>query len=107
MTGALFDLEPHGTPCLICDQEACVCRAGGTLEAQPGAWPITRTTTPASASERTHRHATHGPCRTVCGRPCDSGRVVTSRDSERVTCPACLEGETFEHAAGAPIPYPR
>jgi hypothetical protein len=49
MTGALFDLEPHGTPCLICDQEACVCRAGGTLEAQPGAWPIDRPTD----SERT------------------------------------------------------
>ena len=49
MSGALFDLEPHGTPCLICGQEACVCRAGGALEAQPGAWPIDRPTD----SERT------------------------------------------------------
>lgn len=40
--GALFDLEPHGTPCLICAELTCVCRAAGTLEAQPGAWPIDR-----------------------------------------------------------------
>lgn len=47
----LFDVEPHGTPCLICGQEACVCRAGGALEAQPGAWPIDRPTD--SERERT------------------------------------------------------
>ena len=40
MSGALFDLEPHGTPCLVCGELACVCRAAGTLDATPGAWPI-------------------------------------------------------------------
>lgn len=102
-TTPLFDVEPHGTPCLVCGELACICRAAGMLAATPGEWPID----PPRASEPVHRHATHGPCRTVCGRPCDVGRVVTSGSTERVTCPACLEGETFEHAAGAPIPYPR
>ncbi len=36
----LFDVEPHGTPCLVCGETACVCRAAGTLAATPGAWPI-------------------------------------------------------------------
>lgn len=61
MTGALFDLEPHGTPCLICGALTCVCRAAGTLEAQPGAWPIDR---PADSEQaqpaRRPDHASHG-----------------------------------------------
>lgn len=35
----------------------------------------------------THRHATHGPCRTVCGRPCSD--VETVYDDDDVTCPSC------------------
>lgn len=31
MSVPLFDLEPHGTPCLVCDSETCTCRAAGTL----------------------------------------------------------------------------
>lgn len=48
---AMFDLEPHGTPCMVCGEPACVCRAAGTLEAQPGAWPID----PPRTSEQTQR----------------------------------------------------
>ena len=33
MTSPLFDLEPHGTPCLVCDESPCLCRATGALEA--------------------------------------------------------------------------
>lgn len=40
MTAPLFDVEPHGTPCLVCGEFACICRAAGTLAATPGAWPI-------------------------------------------------------------------
>ena len=40
MTGALFDLEPHGTPCLVCGELVCTCRASGALEASLTAWPV-------------------------------------------------------------------
>jgi hypothetical protein len=42
------------------------------------------------ASQDTHKHTAHGPCRTVCGLPCDkAGDVSYSGDGKTVTCPGC------------------
>lgn len=41
MSGALFDLEPYGTPCLVCGELTCSCRAAGTLDATLSErWPV-------------------------------------------------------------------
>lgn len=37
----------------------------------------------------THKHAPTGPCRTVCGLPCDAAEIVYSGDIRPVTCPTC------------------
>lgn len=43
---------------------------------------------------RVHLHASRGPCRTVCGLPCDAGPTAyPNLNPEQVTCPDCLPKE--------------
>lgn len=41
-----------------------------------------------NGARRTHAHATHGPCRTVCGLSCEAVDVEYL-NPERVNCHAC------------------
>lgn len=40
-----------------------------------------------------HIHAPKGPCRTLCGMPCDI-EPVAYLDHSEATCPECIEGDT-------------
>ena len=54
MTGALFDLDPYGTPCMVCGETACVCRGSGALDASLTPWPAQPAALPALRSGLTY-----------------------------------------------------